>query len=615
MEHYDLRSCFLPDLSGLHLRIYQFQKLLSKDHPILSSHLESIGVEPLYVSQWFLSFFAITCPLPMLLRIYDVILTEGASETLMRVALSLMRRNERRLLGCTELEDAMSLLLGRPLWDTYSNNADDLVNDFVGLTGLVTRESLESLERSFKSRSEEDTLTKSNALPNIQAAASRFLGRVWAGATSHPLSKVTSPTSSLAVASSASSARPTSFLQRTPSKQSMASTLNSIETIDSQHTSSTEATAMSRNPSSDCNAARAATTGAAMSSQDRDLHGQIEGLLLALSDLQREQGLMTSELQKEREEREEDRATVQRYLVHASEEAAKLRCILESDDEDGCSEGAESRAIEEEQPLKDLRTRFQNSEKRNRSSLMRQTKHEMREQVKLWKDQFEVEAARSADLSRQIELQRIENERTAGQCVALQDDLQKSQLEKAQLQKTVAELKVRRYSTESDFESQPQTPVDIISPPSTSLREQTLVRTSSAKSAEPPPTHDFAKRSSSLGMTKVLATDNHRPPSEESMLLELVNAKTAEAVARQELEEVKNKLESLRRLMGNGPTASGSSHRPSPSESTVTAVSFREPPKLTPPPTAGGGGFFSGWGKRAASNPNPAVMVTVATES
>ena len=104
MEHYDLRSCFLPDLSGLHLRIYQFQQLLSRHLPRLTAHLEDLQIQPLYVSQWFLSFFAVTCPLPMLLRIYDIILTEGASETLMRVALSLMRRNKDKIMECTEIE-------------------------------------------------------------------------------------------------------------------------------------------------------------------------------------------------------------------------------------------------------------------------------------------------------------------------------------------------------------------------------------------------------------------------------------------------------------------------------------------------------------------------------
>lgn len=116
MEHYDLRSCFLPDLSGLHLRIYQFQELLSRHLPRLAAHLEELQIQPLYVSQWFLSFFAVTCPLPMLLRIYDIILTEGASETLMRVALSLMRRNKDRIMECTELEGRLQISnpLGAP---------------------------------------------------------------------------------------------------------------------------------------------------------------------------------------------------------------------------------------------------------------------------------------------------------------------------------------------------------------------------------------------------------------------------------------------------------------------------------------------------------------------
>ncbi|KAG8528190.1 uncharacterized protein KY384_007107 [Bacidia gigantensis] len=605
MEHYDLRSCFLPDLSGLHLRIYQFQNLLSKHHPDLSQHLESIGVEPLYVSQWFLSFFAITCPLPMLLRIYDVLLTEGASETLMRVALSLMRRNEPKLLACTELEDAMSLLLGRPLWDTYGCDADDLVNDFVGLTGLVTREILESLEKAFKCRSDGDTMTKEGSLPNIQAAASRFLGRFWTGAIASTTGKITSPTSSLGVAPPA---RPSSFLQRTPSKQSMASTLNSIETVDSQLTTSTEATAMSRNPSADCSLGRTATASIGTRSQDRDLHGQIEDLLTALSDMQREQTLMVTELQKEQEDREEDRKAVQAYLGQMKPQT--LDAISEIEGADSDVSNQEAIASDSQDPLDGLRARFSGPSTNKRSSLLQQTKQEMREQLKLWKDQYEIEAARSADLTRQISDEQKENNRITEQFREARDKMQEIFQEKQQLEKTVAELKIRRYSTESDFESVPQTPVDT-PPPSAGLRELKLVRTGSLKSNNQS-SAGYAKRSSSLGMTKVLATEGHKPPSEESMLVELVNAKTAEAVARQELEEVKNKLDSLRRIMGSGSSGNGSNHRPTPSESTIIAKPAPEPPKLTPPSTSSGG-FFSGWGKRTASN--PAVTVTVAAET
>src|ERR1700744_1360456 len=117
MEHYDLRTSFLPSLSGLHMSIFQFSTLLKQHHPELSEHLTNLGVEPAYLSQWFLSCFAVNCPLSMLFRIYDVIFAEGANETVMRVALALMRRNETRLLSCTELEDVMQLLLSRGLWD------------------------------------------------------------------------------------------------------------------------------------------------------------------------------------------------------------------------------------------------------------------------------------------------------------------------------------------------------------------------------------------------------------------------------------------------------------------------------------------------------------------
>jgi len=91
-EHYDLQSYFLPDLSGLHLQIYQFQSLLSHHFPKLCppGGWNRLDIEPLCFSPWFLPVFAVTCPLLMLLWIYDVLLLEGACKTLIWIALSLM---------------------------------------------------------------------------------------------------------------------------------------------------------------------------------------------------------------------------------------------------------------------------------------------------------------------------------------------------------------------------------------------------------------------------------------------------------------------------------------------------------------------------------------------
>ena len=617
MEHYDLRSCFLPDLSGLHLRIYQFQNLLSMHLPTVAAHLDDLQIEPLYVSQWFLSFFAVTCPLPMLLRIYDVILTEGASETLMRVALSLMRRNEKKIMACTELEDVMGLLLSRALWDTYGSNADDLVNDFVGLTGLVTREGLENLERTFKEASKEDSTAKMSALPNVQAAASRFLGRFWAGSAS--LAKLTSPTSSLGVAAPS---RPSSFLRRTPSKQSMASTLNSIESTESHlSTTSTDATAMSRNPSADCTPPKSvtfgngATSSAGVTSQDRDLHSQIEDLLTALSDMQRDQTILVGELQKEREERDDDRAAVQRYI-----EQARKPAPLESISEDGTQEtAADSGDLTEfeevEASLSALEEHFSSTKPDKRSSLAQQTKHQIREDLKLWKDQYEVEATRSADLTRHLAEEKGENARLLEQFRDMRTRMQEAHQDKQRLEKTLQEMRSRRFSTDSEFESVPATPVDVPPGPG-GLRELKLGRSGSVRSTTAP-TQPFSKRSSSLGISTVLATENHRPASEDALLLELVNAKTAEAVARQELEEVKGKLDALRKMIGSGPAAAANGHRPTASEACLSSKTQpatvvtkpQETPKVTPPAVTLGGGFFSGWGKRTASNPPITVVV------
>ena len=612
MEHYDLRSCFLPDLSGLHLRIYQFQHLLSQHLPTLTAHLEALQVEPLYVSQWFLSFFAVTCPLPMLLRIYDVILTEGASETLMRVALSLMRRNEAKILGCTEFEDVMSLLLSRGLWDTYGSNADDLVNDFVGLTGLVSRESLEKLEGSFKEAHTEDSVAKSS-VPSVQAAASRFLGRFMIGSSS--ANKITSPTSSLSVATPS---RPSSLLRRTPSKQSMASTLNSIESSESHlSTTSTEATAMSRNPSAECTPGKPnsltaiAASPFGMANKDRDLHNQIEDLLTALSDMQREQALLASELQKEREEREEDRLVVQRFLERARQNRP-LKVIDEGNKEgeqkQTSSSDDQTGLVDFDDYMGELEQHFTLSGNKRSSILL--SKHQMREDLKLWKDQYELEVTRSAKLLRQLTDQETENARLLEQFRETRSRMQEAHTDKQRLEKTVQELRSRRSSYDVVIE----TASPIVDSPG-GLREFKLGRSGSVRSQTSPA---FSKRSSSLGIQAVLATEDHKPPAEEALLLELVNSKTSEAVARQELEEVKGKLDSLRRLMGgstSSPTASG--HRPSPSEpcivkpTSIGASSLQSGPaaraaqeglKVTPPATSGGG-FFSGWGKRMPSNP------------
>lgn len=351
MERYDLRSCFLPDLSGLHVRIYQFRELLRANLPSLWSHLEDLQVETAYVSQWFLSFFATTCPLPMLFRIYDVIFAEGAPETLMRVALSLMRRNEARLLSCTELEDVMQLLLSRGLWDCYHYNADEFVQDFASLSGIVTREKLAQLEQGYR----ESLVATANTArtSDIATAAARFLGRIWASSGAFPRS------SGLAPGFSAPS-RPLSMLRRSTSKQSLASTLNSVEASSASvmSSSSTDATTVSRDSSNtveDDSASRESTpvapkvaASSSKNTDDKHLHGQIEDLLTVLSELQRNHALLSNELKREREEREEDRKAV-RSLLDGLRKRASLADEESDEEQDEDEDEGEDEEVEEEE--------------------------------------------------------------------------------------------------------------------------------------------------------------------------------------------------------------------------------------------------------------------------
>ncbi|KAJ5231891.1 uncharacterized protein N7469_006479 [Penicillium citrinum] len=559
MDHYNLRMCYLPDLSGLHLHVYQFQNLLARHRPALFDHLESLNVEPVYVSQWFLSFFAVACPLPMLLRIYDVIFLEGACETLMRVALSLMQRNEKRILACGEFEDVMQLLLSRSLWDTYAFNADDLVNDFVSLTSLVTKESLQALEASYN---QSQGVPTGISFPQMQATASRFLGRLWAGSSSsHNSVKSLNPNTS--------PSRPVSTIRRSTSKQSMTSTLNSVETTSDASTAPTELS--STTAGADKSRVR---SNLSAHHKDRDLHTQIEDLLMALSDLQRQHADLTRDLQQEREEREEDNALSKELLHHVQK--------LPSESQP-------------EELITKAQVRFTSEEPKDTS--ITQTKQQLHDDMVRWKEMHEIEASRCLDLTRRMDDFEQENASLKDQLREARGRIQDGYRDRQRLERMNQELRSLKTSPSNEAASP------------NGLRQLRLVRTNSQKNPS------FNKRSSSLGLQSVLATENNKPAAEETLLLELVNAKTAEAVAKQELEEVKGKMESLRKMISaphSQPTAKLENRHSfigrSPSRASIQKAPSE--PVKTPGTSsnvgAGGGGFFSGWGRRAAtSNESP----------
>ncbi|KAF3985476.1 hypothetical protein FT663_05040 [Candidozyma haemuli var. vulneris] len=98
MKDYGLRDLFCPEMQGLHLLLHQFDRLLEQCSPILYNHLVRQGIRSsMYASQWFLTFFSYKFPLDVVLRIFDMVITQGI-EAVLRLAVNLMLRNESNLL-------------------------------------------------------------------------------------------------------------------------------------------------------------------------------------------------------------------------------------------------------------------------------------------------------------------------------------------------------------------------------------------------------------------------------------------------------------------------------------------------------------------------------------
>lgn len=436
----------------------------------------------------------------------------------------------------------------------------------MSLTSLVTNESLKTLEASYNQSTGSPAGV---SFPQMQATASGFLGRLWAGSSNnHNSVKSLNPNTS--------PSRTNSTIRRSTSKQSLTSTLNSIETASDASTAATDMSAATA--SIDGQKSRVKST---MSShhKDRDLHTQIEDLLMALSDLQRQQADLTRELQQEREEREEDHALAKEMLNHIREQSTETQS---------------------EELLSKASARFDTANPRRIS--ITQTKLQLNDDVTRWKEMHEVEAGRCLNLSRRIDEFEQENASLKEQLREARGRIQDGYRDRQRLERMNRELRTLKTPTETSSppESAPSSAVDEAQSPTSGLRELKLARTNSTKS----PTYN--RRTSSLGLQTVLSTENNKPAADEALLMELVNAKTAEAVAKQELEEVKGKMDSLRRMI-SAPQGSKTENRHSMmglSQSRINLANKSPPeaPKTLGTPPNYGGGFFSGWGRRAATN-------------
>jgi DNA repair exonuclease SbcCD ATPase subunit len=120
MSKYGMREMFIQDMPGLHKHLYQFERLLEDFEPALFCHLNRRGVNPnLYATQWFLTLFAYRFPLELVLRVYDLVLSEGLG-AILKFGLVLMQRNREALLEMSDMAQLCTFLKER-IFDAYTD--------------------------------------------------------------------------------------------------------------------------------------------------------------------------------------------------------------------------------------------------------------------------------------------------------------------------------------------------------------------------------------------------------------------------------------------------------------------------------------------------------------
>lgn len=268
METYELRTMFTLNMEGLQLRLYQFSSLLAQILPELSDHLAVHAVHPpMYASQWFLTLFAYAFPIPLVLRIYDIVFAEGAAETIMRVAIAILQRSQDEIMRKSEFEDILDYVTSK-LHLVYDDNASLMINDAMALSGVITREKMDNLTDLYLREVEQEKKQTEQVL------AVRFK----TAATSNDSNKKKKKTKKEKRESA-------SWLSKRSSSVSASSVSSGDESSSTKDTFTPTST---------------------ISSQSDDtamLHQQIEDLLLALSQMQKDHIQMKQELVQERMDR------------------------------------------------------------------------------------------------------------------------------------------------------------------------------------------------------------------------------------------------------------------------------------------------------------------------
>ena len=150
-----MRGLWQAGVPQMKLRVYQLDRLLLWSQPRLHAHLSSIQLAPeVLVAQWFVTLFSYTIPLPLTVRLWDMLFLSGWTG-MFRVALAVMQRLQGPMLGA-DLEGLGRLMrewkrgLGAMKSELAASGAERVLQEALQAGAVfATAEGLARLEEEF----------------------------------------------------------------------------------------------------------------------------------------------------------------------------------------------------------------------------------------------------------------------------------------------------------------------------------------------------------------------------------------------------------------------------------------------------------------------------------
>lgn len=125
MYSYGSRDMYLPEMPGLQLRLFQFDRLVEELLPVLHVHFLRQGIKSsMFCSQWFLTMFSYRFPLDLVFRIFDSVFGHGI-EAIFGFSIVLLIKNEEKLLKL-KFDQILEYMKGE-LFDLYRIDSNEPV--------------------------------------------------------------------------------------------------------------------------------------------------------------------------------------------------------------------------------------------------------------------------------------------------------------------------------------------------------------------------------------------------------------------------------------------------------------------------------------------------------